>query len=1298
MSLAVRSPLTPRVASLPFSELPWERFEQFAHDMLTALPGTRPETAHRYGTQGQTQQGIDLIVQKTDDNWWAFSNKRYKKYQPNHAQKHIADTTYKADRYVILISGVASTDVRDEVKKHSTWELWDAEDLSQRVRLELNPEVARRLVDHHFGPVWRRDFFGLPAVGAFVPPADYFRPLLDSDRLFHHALPLVGRQQLVQELTSFSVGQGRERVVLVAGRGGIGKTRVLRELTEGIDAAHPDRAVRLLNDGVPLTVDALDDLPPAPALVVVDDAHRRTDLGPLLAWLRGRPDSRLVLGTRPQGTDFLLAELTRAGFDATQIRRPPPVERLTREEVRELAGRVLGASCPELADRLAELTRDCPLVTVVGGRLLADRAVPPELLERDADFRQEVLNRFRDEMLGRVSEAVPHELCKRLLEAVAALNPVPPESGTTHDQLATFLGVQPSDVTRAVGELERVGLLVRRGRHVRLTPDVLADHILHSACLTPQGVTTGFADRVFAAFASGHLAQLLRNLAELDWRVRAGSETEPDLLNRIWGQIRGAFRAGGHRERTELLGLLGDSAYFLPDRVLDLVRFAVRNPASAQTEEVIPGWLSYDHTNVLRAAPDLLRRCSVSATCLPACLDLLWELDGSEDRPTNPNPSHPFRVLTTIAEYGMDKPLWVNAAVLAAVRRWLARPDAWTGWHTPLDALDPLLAKSGIEHDTDGRRISMRPFLLDYESVRDLRGEVLTTLAGCLSNGDIRVVLRAVQSLGAALTGPAPYLNMEITDEELTPWQGEQLHVLDTLQRLVDGSPPPVVLLAVLREVRFHARHGRFAAVRERAASVIHSIDQSFEFRLTRMMLPEMSRWDLFEEEVGDGEDVVESIENRYRELAQSVVIEFWKRFPEPPAAIAELDRLLRDLRPAEPKSDAGNLLWWLLDNQPATAKSIADQLVRLPTSPVTEGLSVVLSRLYAACPHDAMAVCRDALDTGAIELRRVVAYFCQWGMAREAEPHPDEPAVFDRLVGDADPFVRRAGVAALRRLARFRPREAIDRALAIDPGADIDTAVELCRLGDRNWGGVTDALTDADLAALLLKLDVADRIDQNLSEFLRFAWGRIPHSVLELFFRRIERERTQGFRSSYRPVPFELMGRAFQTLADSPDHTALLRRVRDYAVRVDGVSRMELADLYRHVSLGYAAAGVEVLAEWFRVGDEQQLRAAVGLFRHAPRWLVFDRLDLTSLVLERAEAFGEECVRGISGVLYAVAALGSRQGVAGEPFPQDLQLRDRCTAALPRFPAGSITHRFLTDVLRSAERNIRDTATDDDD
>ena len=47
---------------------------------------------------------------------------------------------------------------------------------------------------------------------------------------------------------------------------------------------------------------------------------------------------------------------------------------------------------------------------------------------------------------------------------------------------AEFLRTKPEDVVKAIGELERAGVLLRRGRRARITPDVLADHILPENC------------------------------------------------------------------------------------------------------------------------------------------------------------------------------------------------------------------------------------------------------------------------------------------------------------------------------------------------------------------------------------------------------------------------------------------------------------------------------------------------------------------------------------------------------------------------------------------------------------------------------------------------------------------------------------------------------------------------------------------------------------------------------------------------------------------------------------------------
>ena len=71
-------------------------------------------------------------------------------------------------------------------------------------------------------------------------------------------------------------------------------------------------------------------------------------------------------------------------------------------------------------------------MTVIGGQLLAQQAVAPELLERHAEFRMTVLDRFRDEMLGKLGDEVDAQAARDALVLFSALGPrssrTPPSS------------------------------------------------------------------------------------------------------------------------------------------------------------------------------------------------------------------------------------------------------------------------------------------------------------------------------------------------------------------------------------------------------------------------------------------------------------------------------------------------------------------------------------------------------------------------------------------------------------------------------------------------------------------------------------------------------------------------------------------------------------------------------------------------------------------------------------------------------------------------------------------------------
>ena len=126
----------------------------------------------------------------------------------------------------------------------------------------------------------------------------------------------------------------------------------------------------------------------------------------------------------PQGIDYLKSKLTRGGFDVQEVVDLPDVKELSRGEVTELGRQVLGAEFASLAEQLAAATWDCPLVTVVGGQLLAKKAISPKLLERDEEFRHTVLTRFRDVLVGDVGDRIDPKLCRSLLDLIAAVQPI----------------------------------------------------------------------------------------------------------------------------------------------------------------------------------------------------------------------------------------------------------------------------------------------------------------------------------------------------------------------------------------------------------------------------------------------------------------------------------------------------------------------------------------------------------------------------------------------------------------------------------------------------------------------------------------------------------------------------------------------------------------------------------------------------------------------------------------------------------------------------------------------------------
>lgn len=470
----------------------------------------------------------------------------------------VASVTVLADKFYLFLSRqTASPAARAEMAGHPGWELWDGEDISRFIRLKLPPDTAVRLVDAYF-PGHREAFLGVPAPGPWLVPEDYFAH--SRGHLFSHEWGLAGRGEELSRLADALYGSAGTLGVLV-GRGGIGKTRLLRALAESCPGEQA--RVLVLPAGATVEAAAFELLPRDGQLaVLIDDAHDRDDLAWVVSGIWRRNTSAGVLvATRPYRVDALRSDLARAAV--------LPDDYLTVEigdlplpAAEALAREALGGSAhAAIVHRLAALTRDCPLVTVAGGALIRRGQLDPAQLEHDGQVRSVILQRFRDALVCDPAVADP-DTRSSVLDAVAALQPFRTDDDSFRSALSAIVG-KPYDVLgKHLRNLEEAGILLRRGAAVRIVPDLLGDVVLAQAAYDEHAhVPTGFLDRVRSAADGEALQHLFVNVSRVDWQIRQEHGSSPSLADGVWASLEAELRGAGIEGRREIVHLLARVSY-----------------------------------------------------------------------------------------------------------------------------------------------------------------------------------------------------------------------------------------------------------------------------------------------------------------------------------------------------------------------------------------------------------------------------------------------------------------------------------------------------------------------------------------------------------------------------------------------------------------------------------------------------------------------------------------------------------------------------------------------------------------
>ncbi len=1057
--------------------------------------------------------------------------------------------------------------------------------------------------------------------------------------LFDFNQRLQGRRTRLAELNAF-LADPAHRIAVLPGRGGIGKTKLLRDWSAGVAGW---KVLWVSQHGM-WHEGSVSEIPSTDTVLIADDAHLYDDLDKIIGLISSRasgpePRLKLVIATRPSGIgriDEMLARLA----SSTAVVRFKKLPIVSLGATAEIAKEVLGPVYEHLADQLAWVSRDTPLITVVGGKLIARGQITPDLLVNDKDFRREVFSKFHEERTGELpSSGRPKNV---LLSLIAAVQPVFPDRDNFVPRAAAFLSLRPDEIHEGLDFLETREVLILGNGRLRIVPDLFADYLLELASIYDDGRSKGYADSIFAHFENTHFVNLLRNFGELDWRItRDGKDSR--ILDEIWSVIFKRFQGQDATERRHFLRTVQQIAPYQPERVHRLAKIAMDKPVSPSSS----GFLRSTQEHILTLLPPILGVAVFHEKSSADAFARLWKLAHS---PSSEVSGPAQRTLKSAIGYERYKYLSDNGRVLAFVEKLAESTGSFDGDFTPFDLFAELLEREVEINEWRGGSFRLMWHPVPYDLTRELRERALQFTDRATYSPCPRIAVLAARSFVSALGEFHPHLRSGPTTVELD-WQNkERLAVLEMLRRrIVHGSLSLPLAWKLHRILRSVERSGHQSeCVKVVAASLHLELPQSERFAL----------FDLFC--TNEYEDMDEggfpSQDRRNRE--EAVIADFEASVTKGEDQVQAIEDLLQQAASAGIRPQSMESMLSRMCRSREFLKGFSEYALKHPDSLVAGGVGIAISCWRY---NDRAEFARYGMLFAQSEHLRI-ARSAAAGVSQGPVEEPlgqEDLGILSVLAGRDEPGILHTiiyGLKRLTRIASFRPA-ALDLIAGLKIGNYSGLAREYCEIFGP-WGlsvtMLTPALAEKMLANLVEAYELNDHSFDHLlvnisgvasGAVVSFLEARILHAG-ELAERGAEEDEEE-----YEPIPSYSSASVLRGARNTPEYQDTLRRLielmKKYPEHESQVALFfwHMADVWPMDEPGTEAFAA--LDGLLHTSDPDHVRILLRSLEHAPLGLAISHPMFALHVLWSCAGFGEELKdAAISCLVNGCFASGSAQAV----------------------------------------------------
>ncbi len=1240
----------------PVDALSPESFERFTADLVRSL---HPDAQHvgPVGKTGHDQSGTDILAILADGQRLSFQCKRVTRFGPADVRAALMAHTEAADHKYLVLSRPASPQTAEALRASSDWTLWDKDVITRLIRENLSPTQRRMLVDKYF-PGQRFALLGETNPGPWQTSDAFFAPFEGKRATFSHDWALVGRADEVDAVVN-GLHDESKRIVLLLGAGGSGKSRVLKSVVTALETRDP-RPPLFLSPSEALTAAALETLGNGPQTVIVDDAHDRNDLGGLFAYAAHHArDIRILLSARPYARERLRGQagVFARGGAIVEVDLP----RLNLDDTIKLAHDVLirFGGAPEFAEPIARATRDCPLVTVLAGRIAVEQNLPLTLAQNAEAFQDTILGKFAEIITGQLAPPGEQKMFTDILKLISLVQPFAIDDPVFLELATTLAQVSRDKVSATLRMLIDGGIVFRRGAQYRLMPDLLGDYIIERSCIGADDRLDSFADQVFEMAVPPLLGHVLVNLGRLDWRRTSGDPAKRHLVEHLWRALK--VTDGYHDSGLEAATA---AAIYQPRQALDFVTRQWR--AGIRHDDLVK----------------IIRNTAYHLEYLVEACQLLWEIGRADDREQGRFPNHAMRTLKELCEVEPDKPIAFNQAVVKFGLGLLERDDAFDTLYTPFDFLKGILSGEGYTTKGDNRTITFAPFTVNYDVVEDLRTGVIDRAIALLSGPSLRAAGRAAAFIESALRYPMVSFGGRLSEELRAQYTEEFCTTLGRLRKLVQARAlDPAVMVALSHAVAWHA-HYAGGETGKAANTLLKSLPTDLEFRLLSGLSDGFGRVFL-------GRMDANTWQSRLNKWVGDLVADLSTGYPKAAALKRVLEEGLARTEDAGLAKDNSShvLIHEVLLKRIDLAQLVVAMTAAGQQSRLSLYLDAALGRvLHLANPDDARRYARQFLDSGTRAMQRAVARAFNHPPMSGGALHPADAEIIKRVLASDDADVVLSALGVLSTLAQKSWRIAIDLLrhanLKIGPQVADHAFMMLQGLND----DVLSVLDENDVRFLLRELTPMPELTGHWIEtLLAHLSERFPQETVEFFLARVDQATASDEAFSLRPINYGPWVHIRLRFKQSSRYRVVLESVWQWMVAHDpGEWRFEhhASALFEGMFLPLDETVLDFLATKMATADARGLRWIASVLSHADENFVFQHHKTVVNFLELCDRAGDAVRRRAIDALYRATTSGVRSGTPGEPFPRDLECRDQAVALLARLPRLSPAYE-LYDMLR---------------